>query len=182
MSLSTMRTRAALGFSLVEVLITLVITTIGLLGAAKMQAVAIANTQIARSRSLIALQAQSLAAAMHGNRSFWAAGLAPASFSVSGTTVTDGTGTLNHAPRDCRARLCSPAELAAYDIGAWAAEMNAHFPSYSATVNCSVQTTTPVACTVTTTWQESYLAYNQTTAARPARQTAKQSLTLHVQP
>jgi type IV pilus assembly protein PilV len=181
MQLKTMR-RCATGFSLLEVLIALVITVIGLFGLAKMQAAAIANTQIARGRSLIALQSESLAGAMHGNKGFWLAGTAPATFSMAGTTVTDVSGTLNIATPDCKATTCTPNQLAAYDVQAWAAEMNAHFPTYTATVNCSTQTNRPITCTVTTTWTESYLAYNQTTAALTAAQTATQSLTLYVQP
>jgi len=174
--------KSAAGFSLLEVLATLVITSIGLLGVVKIQAAAISNTQVARVRSLIAMQSQSLAAAMHGNQSFWAAGKAPATFSMSGATVTDSTGALGKAAPDCRVTTCTPAQLAAYDVQAWAAEMNARFPSYVATVNCPALIDTPVACTVTTTWRESYLAYNQATAARPSGQTATQSLTLHVHP
>ena len=62
----------------------------------------------------------------------------------------------------------------------WAAEMNAHFPTYSAAVNCVVLINKPVTCTVSANWNESNLAYNQTTATL-AGQTA-QSLTLYVQP
>src|SRR6266446_2556532 len=82
------------GFSLIEVLVTLVVVAIGLLGLAKMQAAAISNTQVSRVRSLIALQTESLASAMHGNRTYWAAGVAPATFSATGTTTTDSTGVL----------------------------------------------------------------------------------------
>jgi type IV pilus assembly protein PilV len=142
MQLRAIWNKSAAGLALLEVLVTLVITSIGILGVVKMQAAAIANTQVARVRSLIALQTQSLAAAMHGNQSYWAAGQAPATFSMTGVTVTDST----------------------------------------ATVNCPVLIDTPVACTVTTTWRESYLAYNQATAAKPSSQTAMQSLTLHVHP
>ncbi|MBV8272684.1 MAG: type IV pilus modification protein PilV [Cupriavidus sp.] len=184
MSLTAVRSRSAAGFALLEVLVTLVITSIGLLGVVKMQAAAMANTQVARGRSLIALQSQSLAAAMHGNQGFWAAGRAPATFSMTGATVTDMTGALSNAAPDCRASTCTPGQLAAYDVQAWAAEMNARFPTYVATVNCSPLGIAPVTCTVTTTWRESYLAYNQdqATAARPSSQTATQSLTLHVHP
>src|SRR5204863_9281896 len=63
------------GFSLLEVLVTLIVIAIGLLGLAKTQAAAVSNTQVSRVRSLIALQAESLAGAMHGNRGYWAAGV-----------------------------------------------------------------------------------------------------------
>ncbi|ABF07075.1 type IV pilus assembly protein PilV [Cupriavidus metallidurans] len=180
MQLKTTGNRHAAGFSLLEVLIALVITVIGLFGIAKMQAAAIANTQVARGQSLIALQLESLAGAMHGNKGFWAAGLVPATFSMTGATVTDTTGKLSTTAPDCKATTCTPTQLAAYDVQGWAAEMNAHFPTYSAAVNCVVLINKPVTCTVSANWNESNLAYNQTTATL-AGQTA-QSLTLYVQP
>ena len=179
---SLRRHRMARGLSLIEVLITLVITSVGLLGLAKMQAAALANTQIARGRSLVALQLESLAAAMHGNRGFWAAGTAPQTLTLSGTTVTDSTGALGAAAPDCASAACTPIQLAAYDVQHWAAEMAAHFPTYAATVNCSNDISRPIRCSLTATWSEHYLAYNQTTAAQSSAMAATQSLTLHVQP
>src|SRR5271165_540814 len=76
------------GFSLVEVMVALVVCALGLLGLAKMESLAVVSTAVASSRSLAAIQASSLAAAMHANRGYWAAGLAPASTTV---TVTGGT-------------------------------------------------------------------------------------------
>lgn len=69
--------RRQAGFSMIETLITLVVISVGLLGLAKIQAASISYTQNTRVRSLIALQTESLAAAMHANKAFWAAGLAP---------------------------------------------------------------------------------------------------------
>lgn len=57
--------RRARGFSMVEVLVSMVIAAIGLLGFAKLQAAALSNSQTARTRSLVAVQTASLAAAMN---------------------------------------------------------------------------------------------------------------------
>ena len=174
--------RVARGFSLIEVLITLIITSVGLLGLAKMQAAALANTQIARGRSLVALQLESLAAAMHGNRGFWAAGTAPARFTLAGATVTDITGALSTPAPDCASVACTPIQMATYDVQHWAADMAAHFPTYAATVNCTNDISRPIRCSLTATWGEHDVAYNQTTAAQTEATAATQSLTLHVQP
>ena len=64
----SMQRRQAGGFSLIEALITIVVVGVGLIGLAKIQAAAVGNTQISRVRSLVALQTESLVAAMHGNR------------------------------------------------------------------------------------------------------------------
>ena len=175
------------GFTLIEVLIALLVISVGLLGLAKMDALAISNTQISSSRSLIALQASSMAAAMQGNKGYWAAGVAPATFSTSGTTVTDSTGVLNQTVSTCvgtaaGAPVCTPPQLAAYDVQAWAAEMAAQFPSYAANFNCRSAAGTPVSCTIQISWSEKYVALNRTTATGSAAQTATQTYFLYVDP
>jgi len=181
--MSTMK-RHASGFTLIEVLVAVVIAGVGLLGLAKLQAASMSNTQIARVRSLVALQLGGLAAAMHANPAFWSnVSAVPPTFSMNQTTVTDATKTLNATPPDCKQVSCSSAQLAAYDVQAWAAGMNARFPSYNATVTCSSGPTNqlPVSCSMTATWQEAYTAINQSTVVTGG-QRATQSLTLYVQP
>jgi type IV pilus assembly protein PilV len=60
------------GFSLVEVMVAVVVICVGLLGIAKMQAMAVSNTNMSRQRSLAAIEAASIASAMHSNREYWA--------------------------------------------------------------------------------------------------------------
>jgi type IV pilus assembly protein PilV len=60
------------GFSLVEVMVAVVVICVGLLGIAKMQALALSNSNTSRLRSLAAIEAAGLAAAMHSNREYWA--------------------------------------------------------------------------------------------------------------
>ncbi|WP_232313972.1 prepilin-type N-terminal cleavage/methylation domain-containing protein [Ralstonia sp. A12] len=181
-----MQRRNAAGFSLIEALITLVVVGVGLLGLAKIQAAAVGNTQVSRMRSLVALQTESLVAAMHGNRGFWAvANTAPATFSASGVAVTDSNSVLSATVTSCPdggGNGCTPVKLAAYDFQQWASWMNRNFPGYSATGNCT--TVVPVNCNVTVTWNEKYIAVNSTTAsaAAAAPATTQQSYTLYVQP
>jgi len=187
MQLITKRGRAA-GFSLIEVLITLVVVGVGLLGLAKIQAAAVGNTQISRVRSLVALQTESLIAAMHANRGFWGvANTAPATFSVSAKTATDSNKAFATAIAGCPKSgptPCTPTELAAYDIQQWAIQMNANFPGYTAAGNCSTDTTLPVSCNITVTWNEKYIAVNSTTASAAAagQPSTQQSYTVYVQP
>lgn len=169
------------GFSLIEVLITMVIAAIGLLGLAKMQAAALSNTQVSRSRSLIALQAGSLASSMHGNPGYWAAGLAPATVTASGTTVVDATGVLT-GTTNCTTSVCTAGQLAAFDFNSWVVGLNQHFPTYTATVNCTIAAGAPIACSINLTWTEKYVAVSYATAASAGSQASIQSFTLRVEP
>lgn len=179
----------AAGFSLIEALITLVVVGVGLLGLAKIQAAAVGNTQISRVRSLVALQTESLAAAMHGNRAFWAATSGttpPATFTVTGgNTISDaGLGQALPSNACSSGNTCTAPQLAAYDVQQWASSMNANFPGYASTVNCNVAANVPVSCNITVTWKEKYIAVNSATASAAAagQPTTPQSYTVYVQP
>ena len=171
-------------------LVAILVVSLGLLGLAKMEALAISNTQISSSRSLIALQASSMAAAMQGNKGYWAAGVAPNTFSTAGSAVTDGTGVLNATVATCAstttptAPVCTPAQLAAFDLQSWATGMAGQFPSYAANFTCNNLAGAPVSCTINIIWSEKYVALNRTTATGSAAsggaQTATQSYTLYV--
>lgn len=173
---------APLGFSMIEVMAALVVMSFGLLGLAKMQTAALANTQLARVRSLVALQAGSMAAAMHGNP-FWSSGSAPASFSASGTTIVDTAGQLSQTV-NCTASACTPAQLAAADVQAWVAGLNARFPSYTAQISCvNAAAAAPASCIIRLTWVEKYVAINRSTSlAANATQTSTQQFSLYVAP
>jgi type IV pilus assembly protein PilV len=166
---------------MLEVLITMTIVSIGLLGLAKMQAGSLSNTQATRVRALVALQASSLAAAMHGNRGYWAAGAAPAAWSAAGSVITDPSGVLSRSGVNCAVgQVCDAPTLAAYDVQSWVATMNAQFPSYSANVNCTTSVSAPISCALQVLWTEKVVAYNRSTAASAATQT--QQFTLYVEP
>jgi type IV pilus assembly protein PilV len=170
----------ASGFTLIEVLVALLVTASGLLGLAKMQALAIASTKESGTRGLIALQTSSLAASMHANPGFWATGLAPASFSASGTVVVDASATLTSGAAGGCTSACTPTELAAVDVKNWVVDMNNQFPSYTAKVVCT--TAVPVECGIAVTWSEKIVAMNQTTATGAATQVATQSFLEYVKP
>lgn len=181
------------GFTLIEVLVAMLVTSIGVLGFIKMQALAIANTQISSTRSLVALQASSLAAAMHGNPGYWASGSAPTLFSAVGSVITENPdGVLNQVGTTCiattapSARSCTPTQLAAYDLQMWTATMTLLVPTYSANFTCTNAVSSPISCVITISWSEKYVALNKTTATGSAasggKQTARQSYSLYVAP
>ena len=127
---------------------------------------------------LIALQTGSLAAAMHANPVFWTSGTAPASFTATGTTVTDSTNQVSGGTAGGCTSLCTPAAQAAVDVQNWVVDMNNQFPSYTAKVDCT--TVAPISCSIYVTWSEKVVAMNQTTGTSAAAQV--QSFSVYVKP
>ncbi|HTT13399.1 MAG TPA: type IV pilus modification protein PilV [Burkholderiaceae bacterium] len=166
------------GFGLIEMLVAVAVVAIGLLGFAKMQALAIGSTHNSGTRALIALQASSLASAMRANEAYWGAGIAPASFTVSGAQLSDAT--LSTYTSDCTTVVCTPAQMAAFDARTWGASLAAMFPGAGATISCSTVIGTPVTCTITVNWSEKTVAVNAAVAAGSAPATL--AYTLLVQP
>jgi type IV pilus assembly protein PilV len=196
------RNKVAAGFSLIEVLVALIVVSVGLLGIAKMQAIAYSSTGVASKRSLAAIEAASLASSMHANRAYWsAAGIAPASTTVTGNVVSASTDPALLAVTDCTfpaagASGCTPAQLAAYDlngVNGWAPTLKQLLgTSDTATIACvsPAVSTAPVTCTVTITWSENQVAMNsQEATAATAAQAANNppalqlpSYTLYIEP
>lgn len=180
---SASRARAA-GFSLIEVMVALVIVSIGLLGLAKMESLALSSTSVAGSRAIAAIEASSLASAMHANPGFWAAGLAPATatinYSGGAFTITDSGNSGLAGTKACLTagtNSCTPAQMAAYDFQSWAVDLTKVLPAPLGTVTCSV-TGFPVVCTVQIQWAETAVAGN----AQQTLALAAPTYTLFVQP
>jgi len=168
----------ARGFGLIEAMIAVAVVAIGLLGFAKMQALAVGSTHSSGTRALIAMQASSLAGAMRANKAYWAAGLAPASFTVTGSTLSDTT--LAGLTNDCTAALCTPVQMAAFDVKNWGTSLAAMFPSGGATISCSTVIGSPITCTITVSWSEKVTAVNAAVSGGSAPATL--SYTQLVQP
>lgn len=174
--------RRSAAFTLVEVMVALIVLSIGLLGIASMQAMALSSTTNARMRSLAAIEAASLASTMHTNRAYWATS-APATFTVKDGVISDSV--LKTTGVDCTSKTvpCTPARLAAYDTQRWAAALGAVLPHPSATITCPVATV-PMNCTIFITWAESAVSLTKQAADNASADAAykKPDYTLYVQP
>jgi type IV pilus assembly protein PilV len=157
--------RRTQGFSLVEVLVALIVICIGLLGIAKMQALALSNMTTSRLRALAAFEAASLAGAMHSNRNYWAT--TPAGFTVTVNPVATpavassdaalsvlasndylgGPNAANGAVGQnacvgtvAGAAACATSNnlqaLAAYDLARWTASLTGLLPNPTASISC----------------------------------------------
>jgi type IV pilus assembly protein PilV len=146
----------ARGFSLVEVMVTLIIVSVGLLGIAKMQALALASTGTARLRSLAAIEAASLASAMHAERAYWAAGTS--AVTVTGTTISDATLATARSCRQpiggARPTACTAVQMAADDLQQWASQLQTLLPHDFASITCQQLAGTPTTCLVVIKWSE----------------------------
>ena len=176
------------GFSLVEVLVSVLITSIAVVGLIGMQGIAARNMQTARTRSIVAMQAESLATAMHGNRRFWSFGNAPANFRVAGTTIPDPSGLLKTQSVRCTSETpaptgeCTPDNLASFDVQTWASSMAQLVPTYQAASECGTDETRSFTCALTITWVERYVRNAQTVANDSLATSGMQSFTLYIQP
>jgi type IV pilus assembly protein PilV len=200
------------GFSLVEVMVAVVVICVGLLGIAKMQALALSNTTTSRLRALAAIEAAGLAAAMHSNREYWASGAPPASTDFNTTTAgqfasTDAalTAAANGAlpiglntPDTIQTcvgaanpvAVCgggNVVNLAAFDLARWAASLNALLPNPQSTIQCVVPVGAPPSCTILIKWSERAVSMNQQEATQEgnnpgAAQIELPSYLLYVEP
>jgi type IV pilus assembly protein PilV len=160
--------QACRGFSLVEVMVALVVCAIGLLGLAKMESLAVSSTSVAAARSIAAIQASSLAAAMHANKGYWASGTAPASTTVTvnnnPNTVVISDPVLNSSPpNSCSipgTNSCTSDQMAAFDVQNWATSLQTLLPGSFSTITCTTTTATPVTCTIQIQWTENAVAAN----------------------
>ena len=182
------------GFSLIEMLVALLVISIGLLGIAKMQALALSNTSGGRIRALAAIEAGGLASAIASDRNYWGnvstlnitvtAGSTGPSISSSDTTLASTSScnvgdTPNIAP-------CTSNQMAAYDLNSWAKEFQGIMAvtgatNYFAQITCSAYVTAngQVTCQITVNWAENNVLANtsQTTTGMAAP-----SYTLYVSP
>jgi type IV pilus assembly protein PilV len=181
-ALRSKRLRRSRGFSLVEVLVALVVVSVGLLGLAKMESLALSSTTVAGVRSVVAGQAANLAAMMHANQAFW-------QNPIVYTSTTFDSSAIPALAKVCRtsgAGACVPKEMADYDLNVWATALKGVLPFYSTKIACSVPAAplTPASCVIQITWFDNAVAMTTqqtigTIAAVAARPT---TYALYVQP
>jgi type IV pilus assembly protein PilV len=188
------------GFSLVEVMVALIIICVGLLGIAKLEALMLSSTGTSRVRALVALQAASLADAMHADRDYWDGGSAfwiPANANLV-LTLTEasgnnpawvGTNAPTGADASCRNAVCNSLQLATYDLDNWASTLPTNgglaavLPNSTTTITCSTAPATGlVSCTIQIQWNENTVAANKQEAAVGGQVFQPQTYTLVVEP
>ena len=156
------------GFALLEVLISMVIAMVGVLGVAGIQLLAINNTGTARCQNQAAILASSMAAQMQANVAYW--GSPPTNVGVTNNTITVGSGSPTIPASDCFLTVCSAQQLAYYDLQSWGVAMASALPlavgqtlpsgggnvAYGGAIACP--TVSPMVCQITIYWSENNIA------------------------
>jgi type IV pilus assembly protein PilV len=151
------------GFSLLEVLISMLIIMFGALGIAGMQFFAITSTENARYQNVATMLGSSLAASMQSNVAYW--GTPPESIEFNGTAIIGGPPAY---PGSCQgaANICTAPQMAAYDLKKWTEQIagltTSLLPSGRATIACPPGIT-PAVCTITLSWSERNISLNNKT-------------------
>jgi type IV pilus assembly protein PilV len=183
----------ARGFSLIEVMVALIIIAVGMLGIAKMQALALSTTESSGTRSLVAIEAASLASSMHTNRDYWVGGPpAPVTNIDVATTgpltysINIDVAALSATPSCGTTSACTTGnaqQIAAYDLQQWATALAQVVPAARATITCN-NTSPPLSCTIQIVWQENVTSTSNTTAATSSGANLLNSpvYTLYVEP
>jgi len=165
------------GFTLIEVMVAVLVITVGLLGIAKMEALALSNANTSRLRSLAAIEAAGLAASMHSDRAYWGGPSPPASVTVNpvntpAITSSDGalqtqttaySGLLNPLAQGAACVgssapgvQCTPVQIAAFDTVNWTRSLATLLPAPRAQIVCAGGP--PPSCTIQIQWTENAMA------------------------
>lgn len=141
------RLRPARGVTMLEVLVTLLIITLWLLGTAGAQSSAVKLTKAAQFRTTAVLLASDIAERMEGNSAAAAAG---AYGPYDSTSYAEST-------VNCVQNPCSGPNLAAFDLTEWGKRVKeaATLPGATATIGFAPgSATTPATYTITINWAD----------------------------
>ncbi len=137
------------GFTIVEVLISLLILSVGLMGLASLQVVGLQNTQGGAQRAQAAFLAYDITDRMRTNPAAVTAGSYNLAAPVPGQVAI--------VMVDCfgAAANCSAAEMAAHDLGQWQTQLGAYLNNGTGAI-ATVDNGTTTLVTVTIQWADAY--------------------------
>ncbi len=124
---NTMIRGAESGFSMIEILVTIVIISIALLGSAGLQAYSLKTNQGGQFRNQAAFLVADIVERMEANKKY-AADIASLTAYGDSTSMTTST-------TDCSSTNCTSAQLAAYDMTQWQLAIASAVPSGTGTVS-----------------------------------------------
>lgn len=124
---NNMVTAAESGFSMIEILVTIVIISIALLGSAGLQAYSLKTNQGGQFRNQAAFLVADIVERMEANKKYAA--------DIASLTVYGDSASMTTSTTDCSSTNCTAAQLAAYDMTQWQANIASAVPSGTGTVS-----------------------------------------------
>ncbi|MDN5939780.1 MAG: type IV pilus modification protein PilV [Salinisphaera sp.] len=112
------------GFTLVEILVALVLLSVGLLGLLAFQAAALVHTRLSATQSTATVLVQDMAARIRAN----SAGARANGYALIRPPVA--------AEANCNQAFCTPTQMAAWDAWSWTAQVAGALPSGRGRVTC----------------------------------------------
>jgi type IV pilus assembly protein PilV len=116
------------GAGLIEVLVAILVLSIGLLGMIGMQTAALKYEQTGWARSALASSIGSLSERIRANANAQADAYAFSRTYQAERTSIDSDSTYFTPAKDCNSQTCTEAELAAYDLLIWRRDLNQQLP------------------------------------------------------
>jgi type IV pilus assembly protein PilV len=141
------------GFSMIEVLVSLLLIAVAMLGQAGMQANALKFSKGASFRMQAVLLANEVGERMESNKAGAIAG---------NYVIATASGTPTAAGTDCLTAACSATDLTTFDLAQWTTRVAATLPSGTWQILRSV-TGNPSTYQIVLTWQDRRSNANQTT-------------------
>jgi len=141
-----MQIRAALGryhgFTLIEVLVALVVLSIGMLGIAALHVEGLRSARTALTRTAAVNLAADMADRIRANR--------------GGKAEYEAVVTKDDTNADCEpaGAGCTPSELAHHDKALWLGAIAGALPGGTGTIDCADPAAVPATYTITITWSE----------------------------
>jgi type IV pilus assembly protein PilV len=142
------------GFSMLEILITLVVVATALLGTAGLQAYAMKTNMGGQFRNQAVFLSADITERMEANK----VGAVVGNYALAAGAANPGVSTA------CNVGVCNAAALAAYDLANWQAAIAAILPAGTGVINVAVAGNIAT-YTIVINWVDR--ATNQTTAAAP---------------
>lgn len=130
MSMNILKLKKPTGFTLLEVMISMVIFSVGMLGLAGIQALALKNNNTAYQRTIAMQHSANMADLIRSSNSFDET----VDSSFAGITTPVGSDPTKDCIADDTATLCSTTELAVFDIFHWKQRLASALPSGRGTV------------------------------------------------
>ena len=132
------------GFSMIEVLVSMALVSVAMLGAVLLQASSLKLSKGASFRTQAVLLSTEISERMEANK----AGAIVGNYAIPVETSTPVT-----VPQDCVAATCDSSQLATYDLNQWGTRILAALPGSSWQIVLA-DNTNPVSYTILVKWQD----------------------------